>query len=408
MEHKGWKIVRKLGEGGQGEVSLVLSPERSGEQNRAIQQILAALEKSSTYNQDLSERHEFAGRLAEALHLYSRDASPNDLGALKQYKIPTGDDGKQAHERFAREVEVLRSVSHPSVLRLIEADVDAAWMITQFYEGRTLHDNKDQFKARPLEALKAFRGLVEGVAKLHEAKAVHRDIKPPNIFVDLGRLILGDFGIVFVEQGRERRVTETFEKVGTRDWMPPWAHTGTRVDDVKPSFDVFCLGKVLWAMLSGMEMLPFWYYFKPSFDLETLFPGVAAMKLVNERILAASIVEDEHQCLTNAGVMLDRVDEVLDTVQRDRQQVGPEMRCQFCPNGRYTFLYEKVGEPLRVLLLPPRPKDDNPLLDQQITNSRNSISVHAYRCNACGNVAMFHFPEGSPMPAWERSVRPSR
>jgi len=84
-----------------------------------------------------------------------------------------------------------------------------------------------------------------------------------NIFIARdGRLVLGDFGIVFFE-GNTDRITESLERVGTRDWMPPWAHTGLRIDDVKPTFDVSCLGRVLWAMLSGRDFLPFWYWAVP-------------------------------------------------------------------------------------------------------------------------------------------------
>jgi hypothetical protein len=38
--------------------------------------------------------------------------------------------------------------------------------------------------------------------------------------------------------------------------MAPWAHVGTRVDDVGPTFDIFPLGKLLWAMISGGRVLP--------------------------------------------------------------------------------------------------------------------------------------------------------
>ena len=43
----------------------------------------------------------------------------------------------------------------------------------------------------------------------------------------------------------EDRITETFENVGSRDWMPGWAMG--MLADVKPNFDVFSLGKLLWS-----------------------------------------------------------------------------------------------------------------------------------------------------------------
>ena len=103
------------------------------------------------------------------------------------------------------------------------------------------------------------RPLVEAVAALHEVKIIHRDIKPDNIFVTDNGLVLGDFGIAHLEDKDNTRVSETYENVGSRDWMPPWA-MGMRLDDVRPTFDVFGLGKVLWSMVSGKSKLRLWYY----------------------------------------------------------------------------------------------------------------------------------------------------
>ena len=53
-----------------------------------------------------------------------------------------------------------------------------------------------------------------------------RDIKPQNLLLgSAGQLVLGDFGIVFLEQ--DNRPTELLERVGSRNWMAPWAHTGS-------------------------------------------------------------------------------------------------------------------------------------------------------------------------------------
>jgi hypothetical protein len=75
-----------------------------------------------------------------------------------------------------------------------------------------------------LGSLLAFRSLLEAVAKLHEKGYVHRDIKPDNIFVaDDGHLVLGDFGLVIEPGAADGRLTDTYENVGSRDWMPGWA-----------------------------------------------------------------------------------------------------------------------------------------------------------------------------------------
>lgn len=122
-------------------------------------------------------------------------------------------------------------------------------------------------------------------------------------------------------QGQER-LTTTYEKVGTTDWMPGWA-LGMRLEDVKPSFDVFSLGKVLWSMVSGRERLRLWYFMKPEFNLTHMFPDSDQMEFVNG-ILAKTVVEEPEHCLASASEMLEAVDGQSRLSRPARSgQVGP-------------------------------------------------------------------------------------
>jgi len=47
---------------------------------------------------------------------------------------------------------------------------------------------------------------------------------------------------------------------------------------VGPSFDVFSPGKLLWSMLSGSRFLRLWYFDKPEFNVEVMFPENRAMR----------------------------------------------------------------------------------------------------------------------------------
>ena len=81
------------------------------------------------------------------------------------------------------------------------------------------------------------------------------------------------------------RVTDTYENVGSRDWMPGWAY-GKRMDEVRPDFDVFSLGKLLWSMVSGKPFLRLWYFQADEFNVEKMFPENSAMRWVT-RLLRA-------------------------------------------------------------------------------------------------------------------------
>jgi serine/threonine-protein kinase len=132
-----------------------------------------------------------------------------------------------------------------------------------------------------LSALEAFRKLVEGVYQVHKQGLVHRDIKLQNIFVsDSGDLLLGDFGIVFVQQGG--RQTTTFEMVGSHFWMAPWAYKYERLSlgDVTFALDLYRMGKVLWSMIAGRSGFAREEFNRDENNLEKMFPLRSCVKAV--------------------------------------------------------------------------------------------------------------------------------
>ena len=194
-------------------------------------------------------------------------------------------------------------------------------------------------------------------------------------------------------------LTDTFEKVGSRDWMPPWAHTGARIDDVNPSFDVFSLGKLVWSMLSGQTVLPYWYWRKEQYDLCKLFPTESGMALVNQEILSVSVVEEERSCVTDGGQLLERVDAVIEALKAGGAIVGDEtIICKVCGQGRYKLLFDKQ---LRKLAVEEHDTKQVPVHSSYYSRGgRSDLTVRLGRCGHCGNLALFNFPDGQALPAW--------
>ena len=210
---------------------------------------------------------------------------------------------------------------------------------------------------------------------------VHRDIKPHNIFISAaGELVLGDFGLIFFDDDQHTRISATFQNVGSRDWMPGWAMT-MKVEEVKPTIDVFSLGKVLWSMLSGTPVLPLWYWKRPRFNLEQLFPQVRYVGLANQ-LLAKCVVEEEEHCLPTASDLLADVDSALLVIERDGQLLGDGIKryCRVCGVGEY---------------LPQR--DAGNWLYHTPTGQQ---VLKIFTCNHCGHLQTFLFPDEDLLPAW--------
>jgi serine/threonine protein kinase len=309
-------------------------------------------------------------KLAEAIYSYARPDSADELGALKKFRIhlPGGISPKpgteefQALARLTTEISVL-SKGLPGLPKLLGHSIEEQWIVIELFPDGSLEQQiATRFKGQVNKALAAFRSIVQTVSELHKQGFVHRDIKPANVFVKGDRLILGDFGIAY-DPSLADRVTTTTERVGPRDYMPPWADEGERVDDVRPTSDVYMLGKLLWCMLSGKLKLPRENHRRSPFDLSEMFPTEDLRPV--SHILDKCVVTHEEECLINATLLLREVDGVLQgSVIKDGKFL---LFCVVCKKGQYRELeakYSLPGEPHGTLL-------------------------NAYRCDVCKNVQLF-------------------
>jgi len=265
---------------------------------------------------------------------------------LKILKMPEDPSERaRASNRLEKEIAALNKVHHPSLLRLLHSHPDQYFFVTEFHPNGTLDHHLDRFKGRALDALEAFRPLVEAVVALHEEGVIHRDIKLMNIFVaNDGHLVLGDCGIVIFKDGGGTRPTETYERVGSRDWMAPWANVAHQIAlaEVNATFDIFPLGKVLWCMIAGRQGLEYWYFDRkvranfPPNDLEMLFPDDPTMAAVN-KLLSRCIVEHEENCLKSAHDLLSMVNQLIAMLRSPYERPGNALSwlCRVCGRGRY-------------------------------------------------------------------------
>ena len=92
----------------------------------------------------------------EAIRDYTRPDLPEELGAMKEFKIR--DDEKQSLDRLRQEIEVLQQ-NRPGLPKLLGFDIEERWMVTEFFPNGTLEDHLEEYTGNAALGLKAFRSV---------------------------------------------------------------------------------------------------------------------------------------------------------------------------------------------------------------------------------------------------------
>jgi hypothetical protein len=151
--------------------------------------------------------------------------------------------------RFAREVAAARSVSGMFTAPVVDADPDGQlpWLATAYVPGPSLTDAvAERGPLPPGVVLTLAAGLAEALVAIHAAGLVHRDLKPSNVLLarDGPRVI--DFGIS--RAADVSVLTQTGVIMGSPGYLSPEQAEGRQVG---PPGDVFSLGAVLAFAASG-------------------------------------------------------------------------------------------------------------------------------------------------------------
>jgi eukaryotic-like serine/threonine-protein kinase len=165
--------------------------------------------------------------------------------------------------RFLREASILRKLEHPNIVRFLDIGFDKGllYFAMEFVEGSNV---SEALKAKGPFSIPAAVGLacqvLRALGYAHALGFVHRDIKPANILTTKhdgkSKAKLADFGLAKIYQESSLSgMSVTGQMGGTLAYMPPEQITHFR--EAKPPADIYSLGATLYILLAGRPIFDF-------------------------------------------------------------------------------------------------------------------------------------------------------
>lgn len=170
-----------------------------------------------------------------------------------------GGDEPAFLDRFHRERQILATLSHPGIARLLDAGHTSdgrPYLAMDYIDGAPIDIYAAKLDLRT--TLELFIQVCEAVSYAHQNLIIHRDIKPSNILVDsAGQPKLLDFGIAKLLEPEEPSAAATML---TRQWgemLTPEYAAPEQVSGgpITTAIDVYALGVLLFLLLTGQHPL---------------------------------------------------------------------------------------------------------------------------------------------------------
>jgi serine/threonine protein kinase len=170
--------------------------------------------------------------------------------------VRSGFDSRIAQARFKSERQILATLEHPNIARLLDGgatDEGSPYFVMELVDGRLIDKYCDAHKLSILKRLRLFRTVCSAVQYAHQNLVVHRDLKPANILVTPeGVPKLLDFGIAKILDAKSfplgAEPTVSFLRMLTPQYASPEQLRG---EAISTASDVYSLGVVLYILLTG-------------------------------------------------------------------------------------------------------------------------------------------------------------
>lgn len=167
--------------------------------------------------------------------------------ALKVLKKNEG----EAKARFTREVNLLKSLNHPRVIKVIDCNLnsDKPFYVMPIYRTSLRACIKD-IMGDWIKIKYVFNAMLDGIEYLHSKGICHRDIKPENFLLNSYKdLVVSDLGLGMCMGTESERMTMVGVTMGTICYMSPEQMKDSKSIDSRA--DIYSLGKVLYECITG-------------------------------------------------------------------------------------------------------------------------------------------------------------
>jgi serine/threonine protein kinase/tetratricopeptide (TPR) repeat protein len=186
-----------------------------------------------------------------AVYLGEREGDFEQRVAIK---IVRGFMNAESLHRFRAERQILASLQHPNIARLLDGGATAdgtPYLVMEYVDGvpidRYCHDRG----LSNAERVRLFQRVCDAVSYAHRSLVIHRDLKPSNILVTSdGTPKLLDFGIAkLIEPGSgDANTTQPSMRLMTPHYASP---EQVRGEPITTAADIYGLGVLLYVLLSG-------------------------------------------------------------------------------------------------------------------------------------------------------------
>ena len=175
-----------------------------------------------------------------------------DDGTLVVVKVPRFETDIQADlmRRFTRQAQTASRVAHPRVVAVYESgqlDGGVPYVVEEYVDGGSLKDLMAQRRIDVGTAVKICADVAEGLDALHAARIIHRSLTPACVLLD-GELRAKVGGFALAKDRDASNLTRAGHTVGAAQYIAPEQIRG---EELSPAADVYALGCVLFAALTG-------------------------------------------------------------------------------------------------------------------------------------------------------------